>query len=68
MRKCSYYFGNPAKHYTDLSLVLESYPVLEAALIDAKHSLLYFMSNTENYWTLYKLSARTKGVQDTVEL
>lgn len=48
MRKCSYYFGNPAKHYTVLSLVLESYPVLEAAFIDAKHSLFYLMSNT-NY-------------------
>lgn len=56
MRKCSYYFGNP--------LVLESYPVLEAALIDAKRSLLYFMSNAENYWTLYKLSARIEGGQD----
>lgn len=49
MRKCSYYFWNPGKHYTELSLVLESYPALEAALIDAKHSLLDFMSNTENY-------------------
>lgn len=49
MRKCSYYFGNPGKCYTELSLVLESYLVLEAALIDAKHSLLYFMSNTKNY-------------------
>lgn len=65
MRKCSYYFGNPAKHYTDLSLVLESYPVLESALIDAKRSLLYLMSNTENYWTLYKLSAHIEGGQDT---
>jgi len=49
MRKCSYYFGNPGKHYAELSLLLESYPVLEEALIDAKHSLLCFMSNTENY-------------------
>lgn len=56
MRKCPYYFGNPGKHYTELSLVLESYPVLEAALIDAKHSPLYFMSNTENYRTLHKIS------------
>lgn len=64
MRKCSYYFGNPGKHYTDLSLVLESYLVLEAALIDAKRSLLYFMSTTENYWTFYKLSARIEGGQD----
>lgn len=64
MRKCSYYFGNPGKHYTDLSLVLESYPVSEAALIGVKHPLLYFMSNAENYWTLYKLSARIERGQD----
>lgn len=55
MRKCSYYFENPGNHYTELSLVLESYPVLEAALIDAKHSPLHFMSNTENYRTLHKI-------------
>lgn len=49
MRKCSYYFGNPRKNYTKLSLFLESYLVLGAALIEAKHFLLYFMNSTENY-------------------
>lgn len=49
MRKRSYYFWNPRKNYTKLSLFLQSYPVLGAALIEGKHFLLYFMNSTENY-------------------
>lgn len=37
MRKMFILFrGTLGKHYTELSLGLESYPVLEAALIDTK--------------------------------
>lgn len=60
MRKCFCYFGNPEKHYTELSLVLESYPVLEAALIDPSPISWAALKITELFIIIfmYKMRAR----------